>query len=422
MGDFDQYAESAPTSGPEDFSQYAENVSAAASGPSPSGITKTESAGRGFANSASFGLGKWINGILGAAQNQEQRTGTTPPAGSAFTEGAQTTASQSPAQTFGGTDSTGKGFWDDVLGSVEQQKADNAAAFKANPGSYVAGALAPAAITAGAGFAKVATTAGLPTTLAGQVGLGARVGAGTALTESTTKDQAIANATVGAALGAVSTVIGAGTVAGLAKLANSAGASAIKSTLNGLVGKAAAGDQDAIDKLSMAGFGGNGISNRQIVKSATQFSKYLENPIQANEPDFFVGGSEGSQIVKQQVASELAPSTGRILGEGAQAVGQGAAAGYVGSKIGEAIPGIGSLIGGGGGALYGAKGPALAAARDLGTKAAMNFNASPAAQDFAQTLQRGSPLAGGSIVGQSSGPLGLSGILGQYIDQQWRSQ
>jgi hypothetical protein len=371
--------------------------------PAQPAISGGEAALRGFANSASLGLGKWANALAsetGIPQAAAELIGGSTEPGKNRLESAWDQLNPNAH--------SGKSFWGDITASVEGEKAMNAAAFNQHPGYYMAGALAPAAVSAGAALKGAVT---LPATLTSQVGVGAGVGAVSGASEGTNLKSAAAGATVGAGLGVGGTLLANGLATGGQALLASKGSQYLINTVQGLV-KTARGEGAEAD-AAMAQL-------KTVFKKGTSLDDIESTLKQANDIGDTaneVGQSlqrvqPGSDMAAVQKVAGLAPSFGQIAKEGGQAALYGGAAGtaaeYAASHFG-VPPGVAAAIGG----TLGAKGPLKQMGNDLLNKAAVGYVSSPNFIASTNAAKASAPFA----IGNGAG--GLGGGLGDYINNFW---
>lgn len=392
MADWSQYADSTvgtPDAG-NDWSQYADTT------PAPTAATDvsaTEATGRGFANSASFGLGKWVNGIVGATLNRVDDPKTQGDVVSSITSS---------------TPMTGGGFWADVTNSVEGQKAANAVAMSQHPVAYIAGAVAPAIVGGGALATGKAVLGALPTTVLGNAALGSGVGAASGAAESTTGKQLVSNTTTGAVVGGALS----GLTSGVSTLVTKLGTSGATKLLDEAISNARSEDdsvsQAGLAKLrSLFGTEGGNPNERELMEAAERTRDAITKSVPVDKT---VSTGQTGEVVKK-----LAPSAGDLgkdLVSTAVQATPGAMAGHLLSGGGFGSTAMGGLL------TSIAGGSAKKMAGDISNFGAMRFAASPTAQAAGDI----SPLAVGNAsggVGPLNGQFGLSGMLGNYIDSIW---
>lgn len=354
-----------------------------------------EAVGRGFANSASLGLGKWVNGVREAIQYPSY--GQNP-----LTEGAGQ-------------------FWADVTKSVEGQKAANAAAMSAHPVAYTAGAAAPAIIGGIGAATKTAAFGALPTTIPGQIALGAGTGAVSGAAEETTPGKAAAGALIGANVGGVLSAVPAVATSLMTKFGTTGALNAIEKSVNDAKSSNGITSSKAFEKLSE--LTGSEIPTTDAQRADVLAQAQSVHQVISKSPSIFVNPEsvEAAQFSKMRVPQavrSMAPSGMQMATDVAMTSPVAAGLAY-GAHAGLTTPlGMGTAALG---ALTGAKGTG-ALMKDVSQWGAMKYAGSPAAQKFMNTA---SPLAGGSAgstVGSSGGQMGLSGILGNYIDQTWANR
>ncbi len=386
-------------------------------------VSTGEAFGRGFANNASFGLGKVVNGIVGAAINKwDDNPGDV----------VSSIASSTPK--------TGQGFWADVGASIKGQREANQAAYDQHKLAYGAGAVIGAAPSILAtGGAQTATRA----TLTG-AGLGAVEGGA----DSSNLKELGTNASIGALAGGA--LSGLGTLAGNAvkQYGIKAAQQIISDTLdasrsaNPVIAKA------ALDKLGTA----VGIPSRfkvgDVLPSSASFkagTKVTQEMVDASDEEIrneaahlheLIGNTAkmtpkqnqymadlggpanvNAKLVKRAL-NDLAPPFKQVVTEGLGTAAATAAGGAIGSGIGhfaEGIaPGYGTMVGGllgGGTGLYHA---GKAFAGDLAESAGLGYASSAPAQKLGSILSSSS---GGASVG--SNLPGMDGVLGQYLQGTW---
>lgn len=424
MTDWTQYAEDngvsstpAPTAtaSSTDWSQYAESPASAAPTPPVNSVTPSpqvsaaEAGGRGFANSASFGLGKWVNGIVGASLNR-----------------VDSNQGDIVSSITSSTPNTGAGFWADVTNSVEGQKAANAVAMSDHPVAYIAGALAPAAVGAGAVASGKAALTGLSTTFGGQVATGAAIGAEGGAAESTTGKQLVQNTATGAALGGTLGAAGAAIPAGISALLKSQGTKATVGALDDVIATAKGGSDTAKaaavqrlkDMISDVNPRIKTASDADVIQHAQTLRHTIASP-----QDVFVDPKSVEAQAEQTSAraaanAHVAPSAGKFASD--MLASSPVAAGLA---LGSHVGGVPGAVIGTAGAMMGAKGTGQLI-KDTGQYAAMHYAGSPAAQNFMSNGRTLSPLALGSLSGDVAGnnQIGMSGMLGNYISNYWSNR
>lgn len=395
-------------------------------------VSRSEAAGRGFANTASFGLGKWVYGMMTAAEDEAadpraqaaiQERINSLPEGSGLRIKLEDDLAKRKRFAEYGIHREGRTFWDNVLGHVEGQKAANALAMEQRPGYYITGAAAPLALGAGVNIAGRGVTTGLgagitaPTTAVGRIAAGAATGAATGATESTSLDQLALNVgtgtVVGGALAGVPAIFGAAI--------NKFGRSSVLKDYDELLKLAKSSDaivaDDAVKKLQgLFGFKLDlptlsADQKKQLIDRAGQFRTFFERAVSE--------GSSDSDTARR-LAQYATPTFGQLGSEAVETAVKGSMAAIPGAIAGHtldaALPGSGVLVGSGLGALAGAYQPSQRLLGDVAKWGAITASGSPTFQ----SALRVSPLIGGSVAGQTVEPLGLSGALGQYIDNTWR--
>lgn len=381
-----------------DWSQFAELP--APTPPSTPQTSTAEAAGRGFANSASFGLGKWVNGMVGAALNKfGNETSDNDPVLSAIQAS---------------TPKTGQGFWADVTGSVEGQRAANEIAAKDHPVAYVAGAVAPAVI-GGVGTATGKVASGALSGLGAQIGVGAGSGAVSGASEATNLKDAAKEGALGAVIGGSAT----GVIGGAAKLLNNYGAKGAISALNKAVEDAkpfegeGSGDLTKLRKLYETP--GNPLTKEQLLEAAERTRDAITRTTTLVEGD----------TIKEVPMTGLNPLitthlTGDVIDVLSPTYRQ------IGTNLAASLPA--DLAGGAGGAfathMLGGGGGLSTLGGTLGT--AVGITATKAGRQFAtDAAQRAAMGFAGSPLAQSTTSLapfaigGTSGLLGDYINNVW---
>jgi hypothetical protein len=312
---------------------------------------------RGFANTASLGIGKWVNGIVDAA-GVVKDTGST------------------------------NGFWDNVKASVEGEKANNAAAFAAHPLAYMAGGAAAIVPAAGA-------TA--PSALGG-ITLGTMGGAISGASEHTNA----ADAEKGAAIGAGTGLLLSGAGAALSKGTQAIGEGSATGLLQSTYKAARKGDSDAVDSLRST----FGISNETSDHTVLGFAKRRISELQGNSTD--PAASQTAGYALSDIASNLAPSRMDV----AKAAIPSMTNAGIGAGVGAALSG-GNPIAAAGGALVPS---VIGAGLKLGQREAMQYAGSPATRNTVNALTpAASAPMGGAIQPSNDTRTGLQ----KYTDQFW---
>jgi len=409
--------------------QFTPDETPSSTTPEPT-TSKLESFGRGFAQSATLGFGKWINGFLDANNNipspdvsksdLEEMRRTDP-------EGAANVEQQMYPQQSG--PKTGQGFWADVTASVEQQKKDNDNAFSDHPGYYIGGSAAPVVaggVIKGAGsvlskvpgLSNIDAGLGIGEGIAAPSGWGipaaaSASGAVQGATDSTTGKQLLTNVPTQAATAGLLSLVPAGVLAGLDKI----GVKSAISRLTDLVGDATSKNPitsgAALSKIKslVSGkpneeFDINEDSKKELVEHAKGWADILRNP--EKNAEFDPTGENSPNLTAKQsridatghVVSQIAPSLGTVAGDLVLAA-PGAGAMAYGAHLG----GIPGAITGAGGALLELP-TGIKLAKDAGNYLGMKYAGSQGGQDFLGT-------------GTISGSTGLSGILGTYLENNW---
>ena len=397
-----------------------------------------EAFGRGFANPASFGIGKWANGLIDATNNLGS---SDTPSGFGFTENGAT--SQGRYQSGPKTGS----FWGDVRASVEEQKKDNDTSLNEHPVAYIGGAVAPLAvggIVKGAGsLTGIDSLGGIgegivaPTTWKGIAGTATASGAVQGATDSTTGKQLLTNVPTSAVTSGLLSLVPSSVLAGLDKIGVKGALSRLSSVVDDAMAKNPLTSQPAIEKLRTLVSGApehtdmkpedvqdlvDGMSKKDLIDHARKWSDILRDPekhatfdteeIPGYEND--ITSAKQSRInATGHVVKQLAPGFGTVAGDialatpGAAAIGFGAHTGGVpGAIIGSAgalaeIPTLGKL------------------GKDAGNYLGMRYAGSQTSQNvLGSATAFGSGEAGSYL---SDRRMGLNGILGNYLDDNWLS-
>lgn len=342
---------------------------------------------RGFANAGSFGVGKWANALVNATTAQFHPTSDV-------------------GQAFQG-DAKGEDFWHDVITSVKGQKQDNASAMQNHPGYYLAGSIAPAVVAGGAGLAGAAEGGvAASASIAQKVGTGAAVGAFTGATESTSGKELASNVATGAVAGTVLSAV----PAAAGSLINMVGKKGAINALDSAIADVKSGD----DKLSQAA----------LAKLHGLFAK--KGSTSWSEQDLLDAAGEAKKVIKDgsmdaihkaQVAgptiSRLGPTKTDLAKDALNTAWQAAPGAIAGHFMGGGGVGA-SALAGLGTSIYGG------AAKQLGKDVTQYGTNKLAGSTMFQSALATSPYSLGAAAGQGSNQLGLSGVLGQYIDQTWR--